>query len=92
MVIANARHPMTHLRPPWEPPRKLTPAQFRVVALLFHDDCDYAMVAARLSISPRTVKQHIESVALWLPGHGYPAWKVLRYAERLLEAGCEPTP
>lgn len=83
----------TSFRPPaWTPARKLTPAQFRVVALLFHEECDYAGVASRLSISVRTVKQHVESVARWLPGNGFPAWKVLRYAERLLEAGCDGDP
>jgi hypothetical protein len=60
-----------------------------VVAMLFHDECDYTMIASRLKISVRTVNQHVEAVARWLPGHGFPAWKVLRYAERLLDCGFE---
>ncbi len=74
---------------PWTPVRRLTRQQFKVVALLFHEGCDYPMIADRLSISVRTVKQHVERVADWLPGNGFPAWKVLRFAERLLERGFE---
>ena len=71
---------------------RLTPAQFRVVALLWHDELDYEAVAARLDISVRTVRMHVESVANGLPGLGPPSWKVLRHAALLLEAGCdEPT-
>ena len=54
---------------------------------MWHDELNYAMVAARLDISERTVMAHIERVAQHLPGHGQPAWKVLRHAEKLLELG-----
>jgi FixJ family two-component response regulator len=77
---------MTERAPPL---KRLTPAQFRVVALLFHDALDYARIAQQLSIRVRTVKMHVECVARELPGHGPPAWKVLRHAEALLEMGFE---
>ena len=70
------------------PLRRLTPAQFRVVAVLWHDDAtDYAYVAAKVGLSPRTVRKHVEDVAMYLPGGGPPAWKVFRYAERLIALG-----
>jgi DNA-binding transcriptional ArsR family regulator len=71
----------------WEPARKLTRAQFRVVALLYHNAMSYPMIAEAIGISIRTVRHHIASAALWLPGHGDPAWKVLRHADKLLELG-----
>jgi DNA-directed RNA polymerase specialized sigma24 family protein len=67
--------------------RRLTPGQFRVIALLWHDQMDYDHIANRLGISVRTVRMHIEYVARDLPGQGPPAWRVLRYAEDLLELG-----
>ncbi len=69
--------------------RRLTPAQFRVVALLYHDELDYRLIGERLGLSIRTVKAHVEHVSQSLPGHGPPAWKVLRYAEELIEMGFE---
>jgi hypothetical protein len=69
--------------------RRLTPGQFRVVALLYRDEMDYERIATHLGIRSRTVKMHIECVSRDLPGHGPPAWKVLRYAEELLEMGFE---
>jgi DNA-directed RNA polymerase specialized sigma24 family protein len=67
--------------------RQLTRQQFRVVALLYHDGCDYKHAAARLGIKVRTVRMHVEYVARDLPGQGPPTWRVLRHAERLLEMG-----
>ncbi len=67
--------------------RRLTPGQFRVVALLWHDQLDYAGIAERLGISVRTVRMHVEYAARDLPGKGPPAWKLLRYADELLELG-----
>ncbi len=67
--------------------RRMTPGQFRVVALLWHDHLDYAGIAAKLNIRPRTVKAHVECVARDLPGDGPPAWRVLRHAEDLLDMG-----
>jgi DNA-directed RNA polymerase specialized sigma24 family protein len=67
--------------------RRLTPGQFRVIALLWHEELDYERIAARLGIGVRTVRMHIEYVARDLPGQGPPAWRVLRYAEDLLELG-----
>jgi hypothetical protein len=70
------------------PLRRLTPAQFRVVAVLWHEDTtDYAYIGAKLDLSPRTVRKHVEDAADWLPGGGPPVWKVFRYAERLLALG-----
>ena len=56
-----------------------------MIALLWCEQLDYPMIAARLGIRIRTVRMHIEYVARDLPGYGPPAWKVLRHAERLLE-------
>ena len=89
MTDATRRANLNEYTKPWEPSRRLTPAQFRVVAHLYRDELDYAMIAERLRISVRTVRMHIDDVANWLPGHGFPAWKVLRYAERLLEHGYD---
>lgn len=69
--------------------RRMTPGQFRVVALLWHEQMDYPLIASRLGITSRTVKMHIECVSRDLPGHGPPAWKVLRHAEELLELGFD---
>lgn len=80
----------TH-RPPintFTPPRKLTPRQFRVVALLYHEEMSYEGIAREMGISVRTVQMHVERAALFLPGHGPSVWKVLRWAEDLLEMGC----
>jgi FixJ family two-component response regulator len=78
------------------PPRRLTPAQWQVVALMWHEELNYDGVANRLGITVRTVKMHVENVAIAmrLPGHGPSSWKVLRYAEVMLEMGhanAEPT-
>lgn len=69
------------------PPRRLTRQQFRVVALLYHNAMSYPMIARELGISIRTVRGHVAGAALWLPGHGDPAWKVLRWADTLLDMG-----
>jgi FixJ family two-component response regulator len=76
-------------RDEFAPPRRLTPAQWQVVALMWHDELNYTGVAERLNISVRTVKMHVENVAasMRLPGHGPSSWKVLRYAEAMLEMG-----
>jgi sigma-70-like protein len=62
----------------------MTPAQAAVVRLLSREELDYARIAERLSITVGTVQMHVEYVARWLPGHGPPAWRVLRHAEELL--------
>lgn len=74
--------------PAFTPPRRLTPKQFRVVALLYHEEMGYEGIAREMGISVRTVQMHVERAALFLPGHGPSVWKVLRWAEELLEMGC----
>lgn len=69
--------------------RRMTPGQFRVVALLWHEQMDYPLIAERLGITSRTVKMHVETISRNLPGHGPPAWKVLRHAGALLELGFD---
>jgi hypothetical protein len=71
--------------------RRLTPAQFRVIALFWRDELDYAGIAGILHISIRTVRKHIEDVGQHLPGSGPSSWRVLRYAEDLLELGFDET-
>ena len=90
MTDATRRTPLNEYSEPWKPARRLTRAQFSVVALLHREELNYAMIAERLGISIRTVRQHVADVALWLPGERQdPSWKVLRYAERLLENGYD---
>lgn len=72
--------------------RRLTRSQFAVVALLYRDELDYPEAARRLNVRIRTIRMHVEYVARDLPGRGPPAWKVLRYAERLLEMGFRHDP
>lgn len=89
MTDAAKRDNLNQYTKPWEPSRRLTERQFEVVALLFHDDLNYSGVADKLGISARTVRQHVDDIASWLPGEGQPSWKVLRYAERLLDLGFD---
>jgi len=83
MTDTRRRIPLTT----FTPARRLTRQQFRVVALLYHNELSYPLIARELGISVRTVRAHIASAANWLPGHGDPAWKVLRYADKLLDLG-----
>jgi DNA-binding CsgD family transcriptional regulator len=78
-------------RSTFTPTRPLTPTQWQVVALLWHEELNYEGVAARLGIAVRTVKMHVENAAFWLPGYGPSSWKVLRHAESLLEMGHADT-
>lgn len=78
-------------RAPFTPTRRLTPTQWNVVALMWHEELNYDGVAARLGITVRTVKMHVENAAFWLPGYGPSSWKVLRHAEVLLEMGHADT-
>jgi hypothetical protein len=57
--------------------KRLTPAQFRVIALLWHEEMDYEGIAYQLGIRVRTVRKHIEDVATHLPGQGPSSWRVL---------------
>jgi FixJ family two-component response regulator len=76
-----------YTRAPFTPARRLTPTQWKVIALMWHEELNYDGVAQRLGISVRTVKMHVENAACFLPGYGPSSWRVLRHAETLLEAG-----
>lgn len=72
---------------PYTPPRRLTPAQFRIVAVMYREDLlDYAAIGVAVGVSWRTVKMHIEQIARLLPGDGNPLLRVALYAERLIES------
>lgn len=77
------------MTPPRTKLRRMTPAQFRVIALLWHDAMAYRSIARRLNLSVRTVRKHVEDVGAFLPGEGPSVWRVLRYAEDLLEMGFD---
>ena len=66
-----------------------TLAQWRVVVQLWTHEQNYTRAAENLGITVQTVKMHVEHLSRWLPGHGPPAWKVLRYGEELVEAGYQ---
>jgi DNA-binding CsgD family transcriptional regulator len=69
------------------PPRRLTAAQFRIVAVIYRDDLlDYRAIAKATGIGRRTVKHYVEQIALLLPGDGNPLLRVALYAERLIES------
>jgi len=78
----------TRLKPaPCALERRLTRRQRDVVVLLYAEELDYEGIAARLGITVRTVKMHVEQIATWLDGDGPASWKILRHAEELLERG-----
>ena len=66
------------------PPRKLTPRQ-RVILVCVVGGARYKAIAAKLGISQRTVRQHVETIALVLPGDGSPRHKVTVWADVLLQ-------
>jgi hypothetical protein len=83
------RPPLNQYTPPKrEPlPRLPTLAQWRVVVQIWSHENNYDVAARNLGITVQTVKMHVEHYSRWLPGHGPPAWKVLRYGEEIVEAG-----
>jgi DNA-binding CsgD family transcriptional regulator len=81
---------VNELRPPvspYTPPRRLTPTQYRLVALIYSRDLlEYRAIARESGLGRRTVKMHIEQIARLLPGDGNPLLRVALYAERLIES------
>lgn len=73
---------------PFTPPRRLTVAQFRIVAVMYSKDLlEYDAIAVATGMRRRTVKMHIEQLARLLPGDGTnPLLRVALYAERLIES------
>ena len=72
---------------PYTPPRRLTPAQYRVVAVMYRDDLlEYDDIARATGLGRRTVKHYVEQIAQLLPGDGNPLLRVALYAERLIES------
>lgn len=67
------------------PPRRLTQRQ-RTILVCVVGGASYKAIAAKLGISERTVRQHVETIALVLPGDGSPRHKVTVWAEVLLRA------
>jgi hypothetical protein len=71
--------------------RPLTPAQRLIVSAMYERDLvDYDLLAAAIGRSPRTVKMHVEQIALVLPGKGNPLKRVALYAERMLTGSVPP--
>lgn len=71
----------------YAPPRELTPAQFRIIAIMYRFDLvDYDAIAERAGTSAHTVKMHTQQIARLLPGTGNPLLRVALYAERLIES------
>jgi len=83
-VIDIERPPLT----PFTPPRRLTVAQFRIVAVMYAKDLlEYDEIANATGMRRRTVKMHVEQLARLLPGDGTkPLIRVALYAERLIES------
>lgn len=64
---------------------QLTPRQRRVVELLA-DGQSYSKIARTLGIKERTVRMHVENIAIKLGGDGSPLRRVLKHAGKLLAA------
>lgn len=73
-----------HRRPiEFTPARPLTNRQ-RTILVCVVGGASYRAIAVKLGITERTVRQHVENIALFLPGHGSPRHKVTVWAETLL--------
>jgi DNA-binding NarL/FixJ family response regulator len=74
----------TYLVPRYSPARPLTGRQ-RTIVVCVVGGAGYKQIAARLGISVRTVRQHVENIAAALPGEGAPRNRVMAWAHELLK-------
>jgi DNA-binding NarL/FixJ family response regulator len=65
------------------PARPLTRRQ-RTILVCVVGGASYKAIAEKLGIAQRTVRQHVETIAMLLPGNGAPRHKVTVWAQVLL--------
>jgi DNA-binding CsgD family transcriptional regulator len=75
----------TYLVPRYSPARPLTGRQ-RTIVVCVVGGAGYKQIAAKLGISARTVRDHVNNVAAYLPGEGTPRHKVTVWAMELLKS------
>lgn len=73
---------------PWHDDERLTEQQ-RVVAELYVDGLSRAEMATALSLSPHTIRRHVEDIALSLPGPGTVRARITRYVRGRRDAALQ---